>query len=82
MGHQMPFYLFLWTPEIVEHLAQHVVSIDEFESIVQNPDSSGISRSSSRPFAVGQTEDGRTLLCVYEFVDDTTIEPVTAYDID
>ena len=78
----MPFYLFYWTEEIVDHLDQHGVTIDEFEAIVQRPDRNGYSRSSGRPFAIGQTEDGRTLLCVYEFVDETTIEPITAFEID
>lgn len=78
----MPMYFFYWTDEIVDHLDQHGVSIEEFETIVQQPDRQGISRSSGRPFAVGQTEDGRVLLCVYEFIDDVTIEPVTACEID
>jgi hypothetical protein len=28
---QMPFYLFLWTARLVEHLAENGVSQDEFE---------------------------------------------------
>jgi hypothetical protein len=34
----MPFYFFIWTPEIVEHLAEHGVTADEFEEVVSDPD--------------------------------------------
>ena len=41
----------------------------------------GVSRSSGRPCCWGEAADGRTLFCVYEFLDDLTIVPVTAYDV-
>ena len=78
----MPTYFFVWTDETVDHVAQHGVSPDEFEHIVQDPESNGISKSTGRPFAVGVLEDGREILCVYEFIDDCTIEPITAYELD
>lgn len=33
----MPFYFFVWTPEIIAHLAQHDVTPEEFEQVVTNP---------------------------------------------
>jgi hypothetical protein len=32
----MPYYFFIWTPEIIDHLAEHQVTPDEFEDIVSN----------------------------------------------
>ena len=40
-----------------------------------------VSRSSGRPCCWGETSDGRHLFCVYEFLDDMTIIPVTAYEV-
>ena len=77
----MPYYEFLWTDEITAHLAEHGVAPEEFQEVVSNPDRVGISRSSGRPCCWGVTADGRQIFCVYEFLDDMTIIPVTAYDV-
>jgi hypothetical protein len=42
----MAFFNFLWTDEIVEHVAEHDVTQADFEFIVSNPIRRGISRSS------------------------------------
>ena len=76
----MPFYLFLWSPEIEAHLEEHGVTPDEFEEVVCNPDRTETSRQSGRPIAFGETSTGKYLCCVYEFLDDTTVLPVTAYE--
>lgn len=76
----MPYFDFLWTDEIVEHRAEHGVARSDFEHAVTNPDRVSVSRSSGRPCCWGETEDGRALFCVYEFLDDMTIIPVTAYE--
>jgi hypothetical protein len=78
----VPFFDFLWTEEIVEHLAEHGISQDDFEQVVCNPTSKGVSRSSGLPIAWGYTADGRYVLAVYEELDDCTILPVTAYEVD
>ncbi len=78
----MPWYLFLWDPETEEHLAQHGVTVDEFEEVVCNPDSVGESRSIGRPIAFGSTSTGKYLACLYELVDPDTVLPVTAYEIE
>jgi hypothetical protein len=77
----MPYYEFVWTDEILEHLAEHGVSREDFEEAVQNPNRLGVSRSSGRPCCWGETADGRRLFCVYEFLDDMTVIPVTAYEV-
>ncbi len=35
-----------------------------------------------RPVAIGTTGTGRTILVVYEEIDEDTIYPVTAYDLE
>lgn len=78
----MAYYYFHWNDEIREHLAEHGVSPEEFEAIVSFPDGQGVSRSSGLPIAFGETEDGRTLACVYRLLDELNIEPVTAYEVE
>jgi hypothetical protein len=77
----MPYYEFLWTEEIVDHLAEHGVTREAFEEVVSNPNRRGVSRSSGRPCCWGETADGLRLFCVYEYLDDFTIIPVTAYEV-
>ena len=77
----MPYFEFLWTEEIVDHLAEHGVTREDFEEVVSNPDRLDVSRSSGRPCCWGETADGRRLFCVYEYLDEITIIPVTAYEV-
>lgn len=76
----MAYFEFIWTDEIVEHLAEHGVGAGEFEFVVSHPTRRGISRSSGRPCCWGETREGRQLFCVYEQIEDDTVIPVTAYD--
>ncbi len=77
----MPYYEFVWTDDIVRHLAEHGVSQDDFEHVVCNPSSKGYSRSSGLPAAWGYTTDGRYIIAVYEELDQVDILPVTAYEV-
>ena len=77
----MPFFNFLWTDEIVDHVAEHGVSQDDFEHVVSSPVRRGTSRSSGLPAAWGYTQDGRYLFAVFEEIDAVTILPVTAYEV-
>jgi hypothetical protein len=77
----MAYFDFIWTEDLVDHLAEHGVSQDDFEAVVCQPVSKGYSRSSGLPAAWGYTNDGRYLIAVYEELDDMTILPVTAYEV-
>jgi hypothetical protein len=77
----MAFFNFLWTDEIVEHVAEHGINQDDYEGVVSNPVSRGFSRSSGLPAAWGYTKDGRYIMAVYEKIDDLTILPVTAFEV-
>ncbi len=76
----MPFYFFAWTDELIEYLAEHDVSQDEFEQVVCDPIREECSRSTGRPIAFGFTSNGKYLACVFERFEDDTVIPVTAYE--
>lgn len=79
----MSFYLYDWTPENIEHLAQHDVTPEEFVEVVSDPDDTDINRSSGNDLAFGWTSTGRYLCCVYRIYDNgMTVEPVSAYEIE
>jgi hypothetical protein len=75
----MNFYL--WTDEIIAHLAEHDVSPEDFEYVLENPTMQGKSDSSGLPCVWGFTEDGRHLIAVYQRLDDLTLLPVTAHEV-
>jgi hypothetical protein len=77
----MPYFDFVWTEEIIAHLADHDVSPDDFEQVVTKPERTGRSRSSGDPAAWGYTKDGRYIIAVYQKIDFVTVVPVTAYEV-
>ena len=82
----MPFDSVVWDldddPEgNVQHCAQHGVSKDEVEDVLQNAIDHDVSRSSGRPMVFGDTSTGRHLVVVYEEIDEYAVYPVTAYDV-
>jgi hypothetical protein len=50
--------------------------------VVCNPAEIKRSRTTGRPIAIGETSTGKILMCVYEYLDDTTLIPVTAFEPD
>ena len=77
----MPWFDFVWSDAIIDHLNQHDVTPEEFEYVVCNPVAVERSDSSGRPLVKGYTEAGRRIVCVYELEDDgITVIPVTAYE--
>jgi hypothetical protein len=77
----MPYYDFLWTDEIIAHLAEHDIEPRDFEKVVMNPVDVDQSESSGNPAAFGYTRDGRFIIAVFEYLDELTILPVTAYEV-
>lgn len=65
----------------VQHCAEHGVTKDEVEEVLQNAEDSDISRSSGRPVVFGDTSTGRHLMVVYEEVESDMVYPITAYDV-
>ena len=65
----------------VLHSAQHGVTKEEVEEVLQNPTHTDNSLSSGNPVVFGDTSTGRHLIVVYEEVDADTVYPITAYDV-
>jgi hypothetical protein len=63
----------IWTKSIVAHIAEHGISQDDFEFVVQHPESKGLSRSTGLPVSWGHTQDGRYIMAVYELIDQITV---------
>lgn len=78
----MPYYFFFWTDELIAHLAEHDLAPEDFETVVCNPETLDISRSSGNEVAFGYAEDGRHIMAVFERLDDMTILPITAYEVE
>ena len=84
-GEVMPWFDFIWDDGEegnVEHIAEHGLTPEDVEEVVQNPRSTDKSRSSGRPVATGYTPDGRYVFVVYELMDDVTVYVVSAYEVD
>ncbi len=65
----------------VQHIAQHGLTIEDVEYVLENPTEEGISGSTGRPCCFGYTPSGEYIIAVYEQVDDETIYPITAYEV-
>jgi hypothetical protein len=70
---------FIWTPEIEEHLAEHGVTVDDYEYAFENCIRRGHSDTSGLPAFIGPALDGRLLFGVFRRIDAVDAEPVTAY---
>jgi ribosome-binding protein aMBF1 (putative translation factor) len=78
----MAFKIYLWTDELIDHLAQHGLTADDFEAVVSDPNELTRSRSSGRSAAIGYDVDGRKINCIDEEIDDLYVDPFTAYEIE
>lgn len=76
----MPWFEFIWTPELIDYIAQHGITVDEFEDVVQNPEETEISRSSGDLLAKGTVFNGKYVVAIYTMVDRVTVLPITAYE--
>lgn len=66
----------------VEHVAEHGLAPEEVEDVLLDPRSRfEISRSSGRPIAFGSTSTGRYILVAFEEIDESTVYPITAYEV-
>ncbi len=81
-GEPVAFYIFIWDGKNQRHVAEHGVTQDEFAEVVCNADRVEKSRSSGRTVAFGYTSTDKYLACVFEMLDDDTVYPVTAYEVE
>lgn len=65
----------------VQHIAEHGLTIEDVEHVIQNATDECRSRTTGRPCCFGYTFGGDYIIVVYELVDDETIYPVTAFEV-
>ncbi len=82
----MDFFRIIWDdPDDpggnVCHIAEHDLSVDDVEEVLNNPTSDGKSASTGRPCVWGYTLEGLYIIVVYERIDEDSIRVVTAYEV-
>jgi uncharacterized DUF497 family protein len=65
----------------VQHCAEHDVTKEDVEEVLQHPSDADVSRSSGRPVVFGDTNTGRHLMVVYEIIEPDIVYPITAYEV-
>jgi uncharacterized DUF497 family protein len=65
----------------VQHIAEHGLTTDDVEHVLENPKEEGVSASTGRPCYFGYTAGGEFIIVVYEQIDKETIYPITAYEV-
>jgi hypothetical protein len=78
---EVPFFDFIWLDAVLDKLAEREISADEIEAIISHPEFEDLSRSSGLPVAFGHLMDGRLVIVVYRWVDQVTVQPITAYEV-
>lgn len=66
----------------VEHVEEHDLTTDDVNHVLENYVATGFSRSSGRPCVFGYTPDGRYIIVIYDEIDEETVLPATAYEVD
>ena len=66
----------------MEHVAEHGLTPEQVEAVICDPLEKTTSRTSGRPVVTGYSPDGRLILVVYKEIDDVTVYPVTACDVE
>ncbi|MDP6359311.1 MAG: DUF4258 domain-containing protein [Planctomycetota bacterium] len=82
----MQFFQILWDDEDnatgnVQHIAEHGLTTEDVEYVLENPEAESISRTTGRPCCFGYTRAGDYIIVIYEDFDDDTLYPVTAYEV-
>lgn len=78
----MTWFDFFWTPEIIAHIAEHGVTPEEVEFVIQYPELTGQSRSAGAHMAEGDAGNGKYIIAVYRLIDGITVMPITAFEPD
>ena len=79
----MPQFEFIWDDEPGgngDKCAQHGLTQDDVEYVFGRPTKKATSRSSGRPLWEGRLPDGRRVVVIFEWIDDITVYPVTAFE--
>ncbi len=66
----------------VEHIGEHGLTPDDVEAALEAIVYERVSRSSGDPLIMGDLPDGRRIAVIYVELDESTILPVTAYEVE
>lgn len=66
----------------VQHIAEHGLGKQDVEEVPYGVHELDTSRSSGRPIALGFNAAGEYICVVFDWVDDDTVYPLTAYVLD
>ena len=64
----------------VRHIAEHDLTVEDIEYVLENPMEEFYSDSTGRPCCFGYTPAGDYIIVVFEIVEDDVYYPVTAYE--
>jgi len=81
----MAYFEIIWNEEPggnVDHIAMNGLTQEDVEGVFLNPIDRDVSRSSGFPIMFMFTPEGRYVLVVFEQVDEWTVYPVTAYEVE
>jgi hypothetical protein len=65
----------------VEHIDEHDLTPTDVEFVLKRARKETISKSSGRSCVFGYTPDDEYIIVVFEWLDEDTILPVTAYEV-
>jgi uncharacterized DUF497 family protein len=65
----------------VRHIAEHGLTIDDVEYVIEHSTEEGASRATGRPCCFGYTPSDDYIIVIYDQIDEDTIYPVTAYEV-
>ena len=80
----MDFLRVIWDHEAdgnLEHIDEHDLTPADVEYVLEHATDEQTSHSSGRPCVFGHTPNGEYVIVVFEWIDDDTILPVTAYEV-
>ena len=83
----MPYSTAVWDMDDdpsgnAQHIAGHGITKEEVEEVLEKPEGIESSRSSVRPIAFGETSTGRIIAVVFEEIDQGTVYPITAFEVE
>jgi uncharacterized DUF497 family protein len=62
----------------VQHIGEHVLTVEDVEAVLAVPTSEGYSDSSGHLAVWGYVPDGRFIIIVYEAIEEDTVRVITA----
>lgn len=77
----MAYFEFIWIDSVVEKLLEREISTEDIVGIMSAPAGQDLSRSTGLPVAFGHLADGRFVIVVYRWLDQFTVQPITAYEV-